>query len=120
MDITFENSAASRSNPDPLAGSDTMILLGKFKVETGYFEMFEDRVNDIIPSLLEGVAYLPIELIGEDLWSDTTTLGQRQAVLCLKHLATLPGSRLREVEYSGSDLTKFELKSTKAEHAYTD
>ena len=109
MNIAFENSAASRGNIDPLMVEATTDLLGKFRVATWFYEMFESRVNDILPFLLEGVAYKPIELIGEDLWADITSLGQRQAVLCLKHIATLPSSLLREVEFSGSDLTTFEL-----------
>ena len=91
--------------------AEVMILSGKFKVETGFFEIFESRLNDILPYLVEGIAYSPLELIGEDMWADITTLGQRQAVLSLKHMATLPGSQLREVEFSGSDLSTFELRA---------
>jgi hypothetical protein len=120
MNIAFENSAATRGNIDPLMIEATTDVLGKFRVATWFYEMFESRVNDIMPFLLEGVAYKPLELIGEDIWCDITGLGQRQAVQCLRHMATLPGSLLREVEFSGSDLTKFELKSTKAGYGYTD
>ena len=93
---------------------DTMVLLGKFRIEAGFFEMIESRVNDIAPHLLAGVAYHPLELIGEDLWADITSLGQRQATLCLQHMASMPGSQLREAEYSGSGLSAFEIVSADA------
>lgn len=97
--------------------ADTTILLGKFTIETGFFEIFESRLNDILPYLVEGVAYTPVELVGEDMWADITILGQRQAVLCLKHMTTLPGSQLRQVEFSGSDLSTFELRATEEAEA---
>jgi hypothetical protein len=104
--------ASTHSNltgADALIDPDSMTLLGKFTVHPDYFEIIESRVNDILPHLLEGAQYTPIELIGEELWSDTTTLGRRQAILCLKHMTTMSGSRLRQVEFTGSELSTFEI-----------
>ncbi len=97
-------SSATRESAD-----ETMVLLGKFVVHPQFFETIEWRVTDILPHLRAGVAYTPSELIGADLWDDVTSLGQRQATLCLKHMATIPGAALCAVAHSGSDLTMFEL-----------
>ena len=99
----------------PLIGSsdaETMVLLGKFTVHPQFFETIESCVTDILPFLLEGVAYTPLELVGEALWSDISSLGQRQATLCVKHMTTMPGAALREVARTGSDLTMFEITAT--------
>jgi len=79
---------------DPMNPNGTMVLLDKFKVDTGYFEIVESRFSDIYPFLLEDIEYTAQDLIGEDLWADQTGIGQRHAVLCLKHLAQQPGARL--------------------------
>jgi hypothetical protein len=94
------------------ADAETMVFLGKYSVHPQFFETIEWRVTDILPHLLAGVAYTPSELVGEDLWSDITSLGQRQATLCLRHMARMPGATLREVAHSGSDLTMFEITAT--------
>ena len=95
-----------------VSDAETMILLGKFTVHPQFFETIEWRVTDILPFLLKGVAYTPLELVGEDLWNDITSLGQRQATLCLRHMARMPGAALRAVAHSGSDLTMFEISAT--------
>lgn len=89
----------------------TMILLGKFTIETEFFEIFESRVHDILPYLLEGAAYTAVDLIGENLWTEITTLGQRQAVLSLKHMAALPGSQLTVAPWSDGGTTYFQIAS---------
>lgn len=94
------------------ADTETMVLLGKYTVHAQFFETIEWRVTDILPHLLSGVTYTPSDLVGEDLWNDVTSLGQRQATLCLRHMATMPGAALREVASSGSDLTLFEISTT--------
>lgn len=77
--------------------NDTMVLLDKFKVETEFFELVESEFYEIYPLLLEDAEYTPLDLIGEPLWADLTEIAQRQAIHCLKHLATLPGARLIDV-----------------------
>lgn len=86
-----------------------MILLGKFKVETEYFEIIESRVSDISPFLLEEIDYTAQDLVGEDLWTELTGFGQRQAVLCLQHLASLPGAGLTDVPSAGGGATSFQI-----------
>ena len=111
MKNVYDFGASADGNSKDL---DTMILLGKFTVHPQLFETIESRVADILPFLLKGVAYTPMDLIGEDLWRDITSLGQRQATFCLRHMATMPGAALREVAPSGSDLTMFEVGATDA------
>lgn len=116
MKNTLQTNGTLSAHERNLAGINSdievMILSGKFKVETGYFEIIESRVKEILPFLLEGMAYTPLELIGEDLWADLTSFGQRQAVLCVKHLAMMPGAPLQEVEFSGSGLSTFQPVAT--------
>ena len=113
MTTSTDITADARAELDAPA-LDTKVLLDRFRIEAGFFEMIESRVNDIAPHLLAGVAYNPLELIGQDLWADITSLGQRQATLCLKHMASMPGAPLREAEYSGSGLSTFEIVSANA------
>jgi len=120
MNAPLQSSRAGRKRrrngiARPSIGSsdaETMVLVGKFTVHPQFFETIESRVTDILPFLLEGVTYSPVELIGEDLWRDITSLGQRQATFCLMHMATMPGAALREVGPSGSELTMFEVRPT--------
>lgn len=90
----------------------TMVLLGKFKVESGLLELVEFEFNEIQPHLLKNVEYTPQDLIGEPLWADLTGLAQRQAIFCLKHLATQPNSPLIDVSGPGCGLTAFEIAFT--------
>lgn len=94
---------------DPMNPEGTMILLGKFKVETEYFEIIESRFSDIAPFLLEDVDYTAQDLIGEDLWSELAGFGQRHAVLCLKHMATLPDVPLCDVSCPDCGTTSFQI-----------
>lgn len=90
----------------------TMVLLGKFKVESGLLELVEFEFNEIQPHLLKNVEYTPQDLIGEPLWADLTGLAQRQAIFCLRHLATLADSPLIELSGPCCDLTTFEIAFT--------
>ena len=87
----------------------TMILLGKFSIETEFFDIVESLFMDIYPSMLEDVEYSPEDLCGEEFWVDMTSLGKRQAVLCLKHMATLPDVPLCEVSCPDCGTTSFQV-----------
>ena len=63
------------------------IVLEKYKIETGYVDLIESVFMDIYPVLMEDVAYTAEELCGEELWADLTRSAQRQATLCLRHMA---------------------------------
>lgn len=101
-----DNVGAAR---DPMDPEGTMILLGKFKVEKEYFEIIESRVSDIFPFLLAEVDYAAQDLIGQDLWAELTGFGQRQAVLCLQHMATVPGAGLTDMSSTGCGKTSFQI-----------
>lgn len=96
--------ATGRSNQD-----GTTILLGKFKVETEYFEIIENRFSDIAPLLLAEIDYTAQDLVGQDMWTELTGFGQRQAVLCLQHMATAPGAGLTDMSSTGCGTTSFQI-----------
>lgn len=81
--------------------NDTMILLNKFKVDPDYFDIVESNFHEIRPFLLPEIGYTAEELVGSLLWADLTGLAQRQAHLCLRHMATLPDSCL--IDMSGEE-----------------
>jgi hypothetical protein len=91
------NNSIEGQSKDPMATDKVMIVLDKFKVETEFFELVELEFGEIYPFLLEDAEYSPQDLVGEPLWNDLTSLAQRQAISCLKHLATLPGARLTDL-----------------------
>lgn len=93
---------------DSMNPNGTMVLLGKFKVETDFFELVEFAFNEIYPFLLAHAEYTPVDLIGEPLWVDLSGIAQRQAIHCLKHLATLPDARLIDVSCG---TTSFQIAS---------
>lgn len=81
--------------------ADSMILCEKFSFDAYFFETITDRVVEIGPHLVKHAFYTAIDLIGEPLWADLTELAQRQAIACLKHMASQPGSML--VDATGGD-----------------
>lgn len=84
-----------------------VVLLDKFAVDAMLFEAVQCSLNDIRPCLLEGVDYTAEDLIGAELWSDWAEIAQRQAYLCLKHLATLPETDLIDMANETGGMTSF-------------
>lgn len=107
LTITTTGSGPSGNADMGLTGNT--VLLGKFAVDSMVLEAVLCNFNEILPSLLEGVAYTAEDLVGAELWADWTPLGQRQAHLCLKHLATLPGARLMDMADVASGMTSFQI-----------
>jgi hypothetical protein len=66
---------------------ETTLLLDKFIVETDFLAIIEGNFQEIYPHLLEDTEYTPEDLCGEAFWDGLSELGQRLALLCLKHLA---------------------------------
>ncbi len=83
------------------------VVLDKFTVDSQLFEAVQCSLNDIRPCLLEGVDYTAEDLIGAALWSDWADIAQRQAYLCLKHLATLPETDLIDMANETGGMTSF-------------
>lgn len=109
-DTTIESTDLDSNIDSPMYDGpypEFMILLDKFKIETGFYELIKSAMTEIQPFLLPHVEYSPIELIGEPLWADLTSIAQRQGVLCLKHLATLPNASL--LDESGCGISSFQL-----------
>ena len=88
---------------------DMMVLLGKVKVEVGFFEMVEFAFNEIYPYLLDNVEYTPQDLIGEPLWADWTDIAQRQAIFSLKHLAQMDDVPLIDISCPACGASVFEI-----------
>lgn len=104
--------AVDNMDDDAVNPNGTMVLLGKVKVESGFFELVEFKFNEILPNLLENAGYTPQDLIGEPLWADLTGLAQRHAIFCLKHLATLPDAALIDMSSPGCSSTSFQVAFT--------
>ena len=105
------NNRIEVQSKDPMPADEVMIVLNKFKVETDFFELVESEFSEIYPYLLEGVEYSAQDLVGEPLWNDFIFLAQRQAIYCLKHLATMPGAHLVDLSYSEYSTTTFQIVS---------
>ncbi len=87
----------------------TTVLLAKYRVDAGYYEMIEASVEDICQCLMQGVEYSAEELVGFELWSGLSLSGQREAHLCLKHMATQPGARLTDMACENCGNTRFQF-----------
>ncbi len=103
------NNSIEGQSKDPMATDKVMIVLDKFKVETEFFELVELEFGEIYPFLLEDAEYSPQDLVGEPLWNDLTSLAQRQAISCLKHLATMPGVPLIDVSCPCCGTSSFQI-----------
>jgi hypothetical protein len=103
------NNSIEVQSKDPMPADEVMIVLNKFKVETEFFELVESEFSEIYPFLLEDAEYSPQDLVGEPLWNDLTSLAQRQAISCLKHLATMPGVPLIDVSCPCCGTSSFQI-----------
>lgn len=92
--LTINTTGNSPSGSGDMGSAGNTVLLNKFKVDSMTLQNVQSNFEDILPSLMAGVAYTAEDLVGAEVWADWTPLGQRHAHLCLKHLATLPGARL--------------------------
>lgn len=91
------NGSNRNANTTDLGFTEQTVLLGKFKVDSMFLESVQGNFNDILPCLIEGVEYTAEDLIGAAQWADWALAAQRFAYLCLKHIATLPGTRLTDM-----------------------
>jgi hypothetical protein len=100
-------------NLNPIPESDDIqylvftIVRDKFLVETDFFDSIELQFNEIYPALMEEVDYSPQDLCGDAFWADLSDLGQRLAVHCLQHLATLPDVPLLDMSCPNCGTTCF-------------
>lgn len=92
--LTFKTNGSGPSDNSDMDLRDNTLLLQKFKVDSMLLSTVQFKFNEILPSLMAGAVYTAEDLVGAELWAEWTPLVQRQAHLCLKHLATLPCARL--------------------------
>jgi hypothetical protein len=104
-------SSPARSDKMPAQANEHefKIVLDKFKVESEYFDFIESVFMDIYPVLMQDIAYTAEELCGEDLWADLTVSAQRQATLCLRHMAQQDDHPLIEVACECCGGTAFQV-----------
>lgn len=102
-------SAQASAVQDDDQEAEFVILSDKYIVEAEFLEEIESRFMDIYPSLLEGVEYTPAELVGEVYWAALIDVGQRLAILCLKHLATEDDVPLCDLTCVCCGITRFEI-----------
>ena len=88
--------------------TERTIVLHKFKVDAILLESVQNRLNEMLPYLLQDGVYTWQEILGEDFWLDMA-MPRHLPMLCLRHLAQQPGSHLRVPSWSGPDATFFEL-----------
>ena len=106
MDTKAGNGITSEAE---MCSTDCTVVLDKFAVDSMLFELVEEKFNDILPCLLSGMEYAAEELIGYEWWTELTNLSQRQAHLCLKHMAPMPESRLIDMAIESSNKTTFRI-----------
>ena len=107
--LTINTTGIGPSGSGDMGSAGNTVLLNKFKVDSMTLQNVQSNFEDILPSLMAGVAYTAEDLLGAELWADWTLLGQRHAHLCLKHLATLPGARLADMAVVECGKTGFVL-----------
>ena len=107
--LTTNITANLPSSDTALALTGRTALLDKFMVDTMLLETVQCNLNEILPCLIAGVDYTATDLIGAELWADWTPLAQRQAHICLKHLATLPGALLTDMACVECGKTSFQI-----------
>ena len=71
-----------------------LIVLEKFKVDVAFLSMVQSALEDVLSLLREDTVYYAEDLVGVDLWADLTSPAQREAYICLQHLAEQPGAKL--------------------------
>jgi hypothetical protein len=86
----------------------TIVLMDKVKVAIDNYELVEYEFTQFLPYLLPNAVYTPMDLIGEPVWAELSTVGQRQAIYCLQHMATLPNAQLLELPSLGG-VSRFEI-----------
>jgi hypothetical protein len=99
----METSAVNVEEQD----TELVILLDKYTVEAHFLNDVEGQLLDIYSSLLDDVAYSPAEIVGEMFWANLSSMGQRLAILCLKHLAAEPNVPLADVTCERCGITSF-------------
>jgi hypothetical protein len=103
------NAEMAANRETAICPTEYTVVLEKFAVDTMLFEHVQDNFNDILPLLLVGVEYTDEDLIGASLWTELTCFAQRKAHLCLKHLATMPGTRLTDMANESCNKTTFRI-----------
>lgn len=99
-DVKFQASVKAWEGKDE---PHYMTILGKFRIQTQFYEEVESRLKAIRHCLREGVAYTPDELVWGDLFGFFGA-SSPEIVLSLKHLAAQPNSGLKEVRWGTFEL----------------
>jgi hypothetical protein len=105
------NTQSTKANVGPHHLVDertTMVVLDKITVDIDTYELVEFEFTEILPYLLPNAVYTAMDLIGEPVWAELSTVGQRQAIFCLQHMATLPNAQLLELPSLGG-VSRFEI-----------
>lgn len=77
--------------------SEYTLVQKKFLVDSNLLYLVTVSFSEILPCLLEDHDYTSEELIGAEFWANMPSIERRKAHLCLKHIATMPGTRLIDV-----------------------
>ena len=117
MNATHNPSRSTRTgNAQMVADCETdicpteyAVVLDKFAVDTNLLYIVTANYNEILPCLLEGREYTAEELMGAEFWADMPSFAQRQAHLCLKHMARMPGTRLVDMAIESINKTTFRI-----------
>ena len=92
---------------DAVIDDDCIIFDGKFFTAVGFFDDVKRMYMDIEVFLMRDVDYTAEDLCGQEFWEAHDSCMQRMAVMCLKHMTTLPKSRLHIAPKSDRVATQF-------------
>jgi hypothetical protein len=93
---------------DPMPGfAHSVVLFGRFLVDTAIVESVEVQLKRMYPYLLPVNDYTWQELLGESFWVDRPDLPIQLAVVCIQHLAEQPDSKLTVSRNSGNGAIRF-------------
>jgi hypothetical protein len=107
-DQTFNGSVHSRHRIGCASFDDDgdddeffMALLNKFQIERIVYDLVESSFEAMYMNLIPDVEYFPVELVGGyPLNGNYSALdAHMKTVLCLKHMATLPNSRIKQLQW---------------------
>jgi hypothetical protein len=118
MAIIFEKDSNRRSRQRDHADveshydpEESTILLDRFKVSRATLARVTSELEAVLPLLQPQTEYSALDILGSKLWARLSHKRQREAVICLQHLAETPGTGLSNSMAWGCQKDVFEVVS---------
>ena len=74
----IQSTKAGVESHHSLDAPTTMVVLDKIEVDIETYELVEIEFTDILPYLRRDAFYTSMDLIGEPVWAELTTVAQRK------------------------------------------